>query len=103
VKIYVVSGSTGEYSDRTDWMVRAYADEETAKAIVLEYTTKAKEIEVRCRLPKDDPQYINKYQGWRPEFKWPHPDPGFQMDYTGTDYFYGEIELVPSSHPETTR
>lgn len=96
MKIYVVSGSTGEYSDHNEWMVRAYTDEATAQAIVVEYTAKAKEIEVRAKLPKDNPQHLDRYKH---DFgvdgrKWPHPDPGFQMDYTGTDYAYCEIELV---------
>ena len=95
MRIYVVSGSTGEYSDRTDWMVRAYSSEEAAKAVVVEYDAAAKEIEARCRLEEDDPNYFDKYKRWDEDFKWPHPDPSFQMDYTGTYYSYGEIELVP--------
>jgi hypothetical protein len=94
MKIYVVSGSTGEYSNRTDWMVRAYADENEAKSVVEEYDRIAKEIEVRCQLDEDDPQYINRYGRYEDNWKWPHPDPNFQMDYTGTGYGYGEIELI---------
>lgn len=94
MKIYIVSGSTGEYSDRTDWMVRAYASEDEAKRVVEEYSAKAKEVEVRCDLPEDDPNHFDKSKRWRDDFKWPHPDPDFQMDYTGTSYAYGEIELV---------
>lgn len=93
--IYVVSGSTGEYSDRTDWMVRAYADEEAAKAVVTEYSAKAKEVEARCRLEEDDPNYVDRYNTYAPDFKWPHPDPHFQMQYTGTEYGYCEVEFVP--------
>jgi hypothetical protein len=98
MKIYIVSGSTGEYSDRTDWMVCAYKSEDEAKRIVAEYDRIAKEIEVRCRLDEDDPLRLDRYSfnRWhgddRP--KWPHPDPDFSMDYTGTTYGYGEVELV---------
>jgi hypothetical protein len=92
LKIFVVFGTTGEYSDRTEWMVRAYADEAEAQRIVEEYTKQSKACEARTKLPKDDPQYLNRYTWLGP--KWPHDDPTFSMDYTGTDYFYGEVELV---------
>lgn len=90
--IYVVIGMTGEYSDRTEWMVRAYTNKEAAQAVVVEYTKKAKELEVRCRLPKDNPLYFNRYSA--DLLRQQHPDPQFQMDYTGTEYYYEEVELV---------
>lgn len=31
MKIYVVQGSQGEYSDRMEWIYKAYRDEKTAK------------------------------------------------------------------------
>ena len=100
MKIYVVSGSTGEYSDRTDWMVCAYADEEAAKAVVTEYSAMAKEIAVRMKLPPENPLHIGYGNRWKSDFKWPHPDPSFQIDYTGTEYMYCEIDLVTTGDSE---
>jgi hypothetical protein len=102
VKIFVVSGSTGEYSDRTDWMVRAYDDEEAAKACVIEFDRVAKEIEARTQLDPGDPQHIERwaysgYEDEEPAIK--HPDPSFSMSYTGTIYGYAEIDLVTGAKP----
>lgn len=42
--IYVVSGSIGEYSDRTEWLVKAFTDEEKAKELVVNATDRARVI-----------------------------------------------------------
>lgn len=93
MKIYVIQGTTGEYSDRSEWLCFAVGEEDRAREIVEEYTREAKAIEVRTRLPEDHPDYIDRFKSWEDGFKWPHPDPYFNMDYTGTDYSYAEIEL----------
>ena len=42
--IYVVMGTCGEYSDRTEWPVAAYTDEGLAKDHVKAATAKAREL-----------------------------------------------------------
>lgn len=80
-KIWVVHGTTGEYSDRWEWVVCAFADEQKAKDFAEAATRRAKEIAVsrdsQYRVPLGTSEY----------------DPRMQMDYTGTDYFISETEL----------
>lgn len=78
--IYIVEGSTGEYSDRREWPVMAYRNEEQAKAHVLKAQEWANQQRYDHGRVREDPRN-------------PH-DPGFQLDYTGTTYYYYAIELV---------
>ena len=83
-KVYVVMGSTGEYSDRSEWPVVAFMDEEKAKQRVIDAERKAKELEVtrkdRYRIEKGANEF----------------DAEMQMDYTGTSYFYYTVGLEPA-------
>lgn len=88
-KIFVVMGTTGEYSDRSEWPVAAVETEDEAK------------------------QYIaaleRQYQNIPPSMKqdrWKNRDkvkalmtldPSFDEDYTGTSYFMCEVPFVPSA------
>lgn len=87
MKIYIVEGHTGEYSDRCDWGVKAFTLEEDAKDFVVECTKAAGEIAVRCG---------GEYYGQVfDEAKKISPDQNYQSDnYGGTHYSYYEIELV---------
>jgi len=97
--IYVVQGSTGEYSDRTEWLVCAYGDEESAKAHVVRAGRRANEIE-EWRCPKCDERWQYHDTDWSGcKEKRPHNehDERFRIDYTGTRYFYERVELRESS------
>lgn len=79
--IWVVMGTTGEYSDRREWPVRAFKRKKEAEELITAATQKAHEIFVvgpRYRWKTDDNPF----------------DPHMEMDYTGTSYFYYEVELV---------
>lgn len=85
MKIFIVEGSTGEYSDHDEWPVAAYKDEELAK----EHVRLADE-EYRVWLGGRDPyslgylerqEVVNSY------------DPEMRMDYTGLSYSYYTVEL----------
>ena len=80
-KIYVVMGTTGKYSDRTEWLVAAYSNEKEAQKHIELATEKANEEFEKYRkdVYKYDPK--NEY------------DKGMAMDYTGTRYFLEESEL----------
>ncbi len=82
MKIYVVIGYTGEYSDRTEWLVKAFNSEDAAKEHVLSATKRAKEIEATREDRYRSPKAANEF------------DPLMQMDYTGTYYNYESVELV---------
>jgi hypothetical protein len=81
MKTFVVMGTTGEYSDRDEWPVCGYSNEENAKQHVKEATRVAKHIESTRENRYSIPHGSNPY------------DPNMCMDYTGTDYFYHEVEL----------
>lgn len=83
-RIWIVMGSTGEYSDRNEWPVAAFASEEDAQARV---------IALDVRMQQMPPE-------WRDD-RWDYQDEirvhmqalsrNFNMDYTGTSYSYFEV------------
>lgn len=79
--LYLVCGQTGEYGDRTDWIVCGYLDRRKAEAHVRFAAEEA------TRLIHEAGHYgrvklgANRY------------DPLMLMDYTGTLYEVGEIEI----------
>ena len=80
--IYVVQGSTGEYSDHIEWLVKAYADEKQAQTHVVLAQARANELYAGV------PRYYD-IKG-----KNEH-DPEMQTDYTGTHYALLEVEYQP--------
>ena len=85
--IWIVEGSTGEYSDHTEWPVCAFKTEELAKEMVELCSAEYRRIKIRREelglerwedLPAD---CIHKY------------DKGFTEDYTGTNYQCYPVEL----------
>ena len=90
--IFVVRGSTGEYSDRDEWPVVAFEIEDAAREHVELATQAAKAIEASGRdIAKGD----NPYD--------PECD---HMGYTGNTYWYERVELRASvggkNKPELT-
>ena len=81
MKVYVVIGSTGEYSDRTEWIVCGFLDEEKAQERVLLAGAEARELFASGESSRYDSDPINKY------------DDKFQMGYTGTVYYYATVEV----------
>ena len=81
--IYIVFGTTGEYSDRTEWPVAAYADKAQAEThVTLAESWERLNGRDYSRLAYDRrSQLVNPY------------DPGYTRDYTGTSYSVGEVPL----------
>lgn len=79
--IWIVQGTTGEYSDRTDWYVCAYRSQEMAEEHASKAMRRAKEI-----------QHGNK-QYYRPVPGENEFDPAMLLDYTGTEYTTASIEI----------
>ena len=94
-RVWIVMGSTGEYSDRTEWPVVAFTSEEAAKARIAALDVKMQQVP----------------QEWR-ENRWANEDkikahmatldPGFSMEYTsmeytGTYYFFYEVPVMSAS------
>jgi hypothetical protein len=85
MKIYVVMGMCGEYSDRTEWPVKAFTDEGKGKALVENATRRAAELKpIRDENPYFNDDKIAKQN----EF-----DPGMKFDYTGTRYYLMPVEM----------
>lgn len=84
MRVFIVFGQTGEYSDRTDWPVRGFMTREKAEAFEFEATKWAKGFT----------DSRGKFYAVRDEEK-PAHDPGFRHDYTGTDYYTIEVEVEP--------
>ena len=78
--LWIVTGSTGEYSDRCEWTLCAYRTEEEAKRHVELAQAEADRIE-RTRENRYNSGEPNKY------------DSRMQMDYTGTSYHCEMVEL----------
>jgi hypothetical protein len=84
--IYVVQGSTGEYSDRTEWLVRAYHTEAEARAEV-EFLTAARRA-LNPHDPDDTWAHMDRIEAAMQAF-----DPRYQEDYTGSRWFVSSVEL----------
>lgn len=100
MKIYVVIGSTGEYSDRMEWVACAFHDEEKAKQVVTEWDAQARVV---AAWRDDDGDGWGVYNRETGKHCWDdrsiptdyptHPDPHFSCDYR-TTYAYTETELL---------
>jgi hypothetical protein len=87
--IYIVEGETGEYSDRTNWLVKAFHDKNKAEQFLhlLEKTYK----NVTKNYP--DNGYWNIEIKQRINDEMAQLDDRFHLDYTGTRYYISMCEL----------
>lgn len=76
--LYVVTGATGEYADKSEWPVVAYTDEQDAQAKAVRCAQRAKSYEL---TRKGDP-----FAGNDPPAAYKDEDPYLRVDYTGTSY-----------------
>lgn len=80
MKIYLVQGTTGEYSDRTDWVVCAYRSKQKAEDHASKAMHRAMEL-FKSGWRSYNSEEVNEF------------DPGMRIDYTGTEYTTFEVEL----------
>lgn len=85
--IHLVCGSTGEYSDRHEWLVAAFSTAEAAQ----------KYIDKLQLMYQQFPQNDRGYQREEEERDQLHRvmevfDPNFSEDYTGTYYWYDTVQ-----------
>lgn len=90
MKIWIVHGTTGEYSDRTEWVVDAWPTEAEAQAKVTELVRLLHESGIeRMRYGPEREQAIAAMRVH---------DPDFGIDYTGTSWYVSTCELhIPQS------
>lgn len=93
-KIYVVGGTSGEYSDRTEWLVDAWETRQAAEARVVELKTLLQKLGITT--------YFDEWsdEGKALIAKMRKEDPAFQYDYTGTDYYVSECDLKANIEKE---
>ena len=82
--VYLVMGTTGEYSGRDEWPVAAYLEEEIAQWHVRLVSTWARQWETK---------YQSEYEVEDPPDGWCPLDPKMCMKYTGTSYYYLKAPL----------
>lgn len=94
--IYILQGSCGEYSDRTDWIVRAYHD----KAVADSDRTKADYETAHCLKILDEKDLRYTYSDSDDKQREAicaeilTVDVTAQFDSVGTTYWVTECELV---------
>jgi len=81
LKIYVVQGSTGEYSDHREWLVCAFTREKSAQAFVEVVSARARELQMQYGKYWGIPDGSNEY------------DPSMEIDYTGVNYHIESVIL----------
>lgn len=95
--LYVVRGSTGEYSDRSEWNVRAFLTLAKAQQHVVLATARANELRAAghnrfgdsgCWCDDCDDRPTRRLQRPFNEF-----DERMRMDYNGTRYAISEVPL----------
>lgn len=83
--VWAVVGTTGEYSDRGEWMVCVFPTEEGAQAYVERLTAERQKL---------GPEYPDWEEREAIAEKMSRFDPGYSEDYTGTRWFIRETTLV---------
>ena len=81
MKVYVVFGATGEYSDHRDWTIHAYTDEHVAQEHVLKASERSRELLAQYHSRYDIPDGANEW------------DRQMRIDYTGVNYEYVAVEV----------
>jgi len=99
MKIWVVMGGSGEYSDRREWPVRAYTDMAEVQRQILLLTGKGNELSAERDRLRDE--VSDRWWDFpSEEMRKTLPDPFIEFDYTGVSYFYYEVELVDDAKAE---
>ena len=88
--IYLLTGTSGEYSDRSDWNVRAFVAKKGAEAL----KTRLEEMENRRRALRSDGDY-DAAEALEEEVK--ILDPNNSSFWSSTDYAIEEIQLEGGS------
>ena len=82
---YIVKGGTGEYDDRTDWYVYATTSKPEALALHAALEKWCADNGCSCEIS------VAKMMELRG--KHPPEDPGFKLDYSGTQYWIDECPI----------
>lgn len=84
MEIFIVTGQTGEYSDRVEWLVKAFRD----RAKAMNFIAKAEDWLRANKLSFQNIDGRRLVDHPMPDF-----DPDFRCDYTGTRYCIDWVDL----------
>lgn len=87
-KCWIVTGSTGQYSDRTEWPVRVFLQEKSAIDFFDKLDRAYLSFPQTKRGYERDEGQMEELEKCMKEL-----DPRFMEDYTGTTYFLDVVEL----------
>ncbi len=81
-QIFIVQGSTGEYSDHQEWFYKAYYSQDAATKVAEELNAKLLELGIHRQC-----DYSQEFSTYKEKAKlFLKNDPKFSLDYTGSDY-----------------
>jgi hypothetical protein len=90
-KIYIIVGSTGEHSDYSEWIVKAFLNKNEANEFLLLLNDYSMNLLTQLNFIAEN--NTSKYWEFIRNAKI-DLDPNFKMDYTGTTYNIVETELI---------
>lgn len=90
MKVYIVQGNSGEYSDRVDWLVKAFISE--SKAIEFRDFLESK-LKERGLHAHSDAAIHSLKERTKKSIPMTQYDPDFYGDYTGTYYCILSVDL----------
>lgn len=90
-KIYTIFGMTGEHEDHATWVVCSYLTQKEAENHIQILTKWLQENELEYTTIHTSTIATRRKMAFE-KIKCPY-DPGFQIDYTGTEYFCEETDL----------
>lgn len=89
-KVWVVQGSTGEYSDHIEWLVCGFSNEKSARELCERLSALGREAENQSR------EKTNSRHDWDEQpagIELKSLDPKCYIDYTGLIYTAFEVEI----------
>jgi hypothetical protein len=92
VQIWIVHGSTGEYSDRQEWVVEAHSTEAAAQARI----ERLDQLMLETGVNTPPSRYSDRSSMIKVMRDHAEGDPFFNCDYTGTSYYMSQCILVRS-------
>ena len=100
MKIYIVQGETGEYSDRIEWVVCAFKSEEDARECVEQLSVLARLLKIAVADYKSDYDRVRETDEFLaleekdPECRLDYGGMSdCRLDYDGISYYMSETEL----------
>lgn len=87
-KVFIIEGNTGEYSDRTNWMVGAYLDQGAAESRIEFLRSEITRLGLNKGFSYDWEQRDKASK------EMSEHDENFRCDYTGTHYYLLTVDLL---------